>query len=133
MSIITVLFPPVNREAAVVAFLRTAWQTIRATTALGVAGGVTVTATKLATIDWPTVTYGVSAILLAGILAGALAAGDILVHGLPSSYTAPALIAGAVEPAVVPGLTVPTGTVTDTNPTVTADVTAAAVPAVVGE
>lgn len=107
MSIITVLFPPANREAATVAFLRTGWQTIRATAALGVAGGVTVTAAKLATIDWPTVIYGVAAILIAGALAGVLAAGDILVHGLPSSYTATqsASDVAPVAPTAVPAET----------------------------
>lgn len=86
MSIASKLFPPANREAAGVAFIRTAWQTARATAALSVAGGIVVTAGDLATVDWVTVGLTLGGIGITSAVAGLLAAGDILVHGLPAAY-----------------------------------------------
>jgi hypothetical protein len=91
MSVKSVLFPPANREAAAVAFIRTFWQVVRSVSILTVAGGVIITANDLATINWVTIAYGVGAVVLSGILSGAIAAGDILTHGLPAAYTANAV------------------------------------------
>jgi hypothetical protein len=99
MSIGTTLFPPANREAALVAFLRTFWQVVRATAALGGVGVITVSATQLAHIDLRELAFVVGAILASGIISGALAAGDILVHGLPNAYQAAAV--ASIPAAVV--------------------------------
>lgn len=86
MSIASKLFPPANREASGVAFIRTAWQTARATAFLSVAGGVVVTANDLATVSWVTVGLTAAGVAVTSAIAGVLAAGDILVHGLPAAY-----------------------------------------------
>lgn len=91
MSIGKTLFPPANREAALVAFLRTFWQVVRATAYLGGAGVITVSATQLAHIDLKGLAFVVGAILASGILSGALAAGNILANGLPNAYQAAAV------------------------------------------
>jgi hypothetical protein len=96
MSVFSKLFPPANREAAGVAFIRTAWQTARATAVLSVGGGVIVTAAQLAAINWLTVLYTVGGIVITSLIAGGLAGGDILVHGLPGAYAPP------VEPEAAP-------------------------------
>jgi hypothetical protein len=90
VSIISTLFPPQNREAAAVAFLRTAWQVIRSTTLLGGAGLITISATSLMHLDVKLLAYTVAGILASALLSGALAAGDILVHGIPDAYAATA-------------------------------------------
>lgn len=100
MSLAATLFPPTNRTAAVVAFLRTFWQTVRATGLLGGAGVITVSATKLASVDGPTLLYALGAVLLSGILTGLISAGDILVHGIPDAYTA-SIPAAIVSSAIV--------------------------------
>lgn len=91
MSIGSTLFPPSNREAALVAFLRTFWQVIRGTAFLGGSGLIAVTATDLIHINLTLLAYTVGAILASGIISGALAAGDILAHGLPNAYQAAAV------------------------------------------
>ena len=91
MSIGSTLFPPSNREAAIVAFLRTFWQVVRGTGFLAGGGIITVSATQLMHINLTLLAYTVGAVLLAGILSGALAAGDILAHGLPNAYQAAAV------------------------------------------
>jgi hypothetical protein len=107
MTIANTFFPPANREAAAVAFIRTVWQSIRATSILAIAGGVTITAGQVATINWPEVGYAVAAIVLTGALAGSLAAGDILTHGLPDSY-----VSVPVTPVVAPAVVLAPGVVT---------------------
>jgi hypothetical protein len=107
MTVTNALFPPANREAAAVAFIRTAWQSIRATSVLAIAGGVTITAGQVATINWPEVGYAVAAIVLTSALAGALSAGDILAHGLPESY-----VSAPVTPVVAPAVVLAPGVVT---------------------
>lgn len=87
MSISSSLFPPANREAAAVAFLRTFWQVIRATSYLGGGGIIVVTATQLAHINLQLLGLVVGAILASGVLSGLLAAGNILANGLPDAYT----------------------------------------------
>ena len=91
MSIGKTLFPPANREAALVAFLRTFWQVIRATGGLGGTGIVVVTAADLIQVNLVLVAYTVGAVLASGIISGAIAAGDILAHGLPTAYQDSAL------------------------------------------
>jgi hypothetical protein len=90
MSVFGKLFPPANREAAGVAFIRTFWQTVRASSYLGGAGVIFVNAAQLASIDLSTLGLTVAAIVSTGVLTASLSAGDILVHGLPSAYTPPA-------------------------------------------
>ncbi|UFS59462.1 hypothetical protein [Subtercola endophyticus] len=108
MSLATTLFPAANRQAALTAFLRTAWQTARASIALFVTGGVVVTAGSLLTVDWFLVLLTVAAVVIMSVLAGALSAGDILIHGLPDAYTAPvdAGTASSSAPAVITSLPV---------------------------
>lgn len=89
MGITSRLFPPANREAAGVAFIRTFWQVVRATGVLGGAGIITVSAGDLITVDWVLVGYTAGAVLISAIGSGLLAAGDILVHGLPGAYQEP--------------------------------------------
>jgi hypothetical protein len=107
MSITTTLFPPANREAATVAFLRTFWQTARAAGSLVIAGGAVITANQLEHIDWAQLLYGVGAVIVTSLLAGGLAGGNILVHGLPAAYTTPPVLTpvgatSAPAPAVAP-------------------------------
>lgn len=109
MSIGTTLFPPANREAAAVAFLRTFWQTVRATGILGGGSAIIVTAADIQHINLVALAYIAGAVIISGILAGGLAAGDILVHGLPAAYqNIPVAQVGAVtgpsqsEPTPVP-------------------------------
>jgi hypothetical protein len=108
MSIRSTLFPPSNREAAAVAFLRTFWQVIRGTGFLGGSGLIVVSAANLIHVNLVLLAYSVGAVLASGILSGALAAGDILAHGLPDAYTnaatasIPATVA-STDPTVTPG------------------------------
>lgn len=122
MSIGTTLFPPSNREAATIAFLRTFWQVVRATGLLGGAGLITVSAADLEHINLTLVAYTVGAIILAGLLSGLLAAGDILVHGLPDAYTSNAI--ASVPPAIV----TPVGTPIAVTPDIPAAPPAAPLP-----
>ncbi|MCU1418723.1 MAG: hypothetical protein JWP32_2897 [Schumannella sp.] len=105
MSISKTLFPPANREAALVAFLRTFWQVVRATGLLGGAGIITVSATQVAHINLTLLGYTVGAVLISGILSGLLASGDIIVHGLPDAYSSAAI--ASVPAAVVSSVTIP--------------------------
>jgi len=98
MSIRSKLFPPANREAAGVAFIRTFWQVVRATGFLGGAGIITVTATDLVHVNVQLLLYALGGVLISGILSGSISAGDILVHGLPAAYT-PDAPASDPEPA----------------------------------
>lgn len=91
MSISKTLFPPVNREAALVAFLRTFWQTVRATGLLGGTGAIVVSAADLQHLNLTALAYIAGAVLASGILSGAIAAGDILAHGLPNAYQSAAV------------------------------------------
>lgn len=136
MSLSTTLFPPANREAATVAFLRTAWQVIRATGGLGGVGVIAVSASGLASINWPTVGYAAAAVVLSAIFSGLLAAGNILANGLPGAYQAAAIVAApaaavaAVAASVSPFLApvvLPTfaATVMDTPSILPAEFTAA--------
>ena len=86
MSIGKTLFPPANREAALVAFLRTFWQTVRATGLLGGTGAIVVSAADLQHLNLVALAYIAGAVLASGVLSGAIAAGDILAHGLPNAY-----------------------------------------------
>ena len=108
MTIKTALFPPANRTAAFVAFLRTFWQTIRGVGGLTILGGGALVINHAATIDWPTIGWAAVGIVGSGILAGLLSGGDILSNGLPAAYIAtvtPADIVSAVKlPAVTPTL-----------------------------
>lgn len=128
MSLATTLFPPANREAAMVAFLRTFWQTVRATGLLGGAGVITVSATKLASVDVSTLLYALGAVLLSGILTGLISAGDILVHGIPDAYAA-SIPAAIVTPALDMG-TAPSDPVATPAPAVVPVYTADPVPVV---
>lgn len=89
MSVFGKLFPPANREAAGVAFIRTFWQTVRATGLLGGAGAIAINAAEFASIDWVALAVGAGLVVASGLLAGWTAAGDILVHGLPAAYKTP--------------------------------------------
>lgn len=86
MSIGKTLFPPANREAALVAFIRTFWQTVRATGLLGGAGAIVVSAADLQHLNLTAVAFIAGAVLVSGVLSGLIAAGDILTHGLPNAY-----------------------------------------------
>lgn len=86
MSVLGRLFPASNREAAGVAFVRTFWQTVRATGLLGGAGAIAVNAAEIASVDWVGLAVGAGLVIASGLLAGWNAAGDILVHGLPPAY-----------------------------------------------
>lgn len=101
MSLVSPLFPPANREAAVSAFLRTFWQVIRPAVGLGGGGAVAISASGLAYISWPTLGYGLAAIVLSAVFSGMLAGGDILTNGLPAAYVSNVGALTAV-PAVVP-------------------------------
>jgi len=90
MSIGSTLFPPSNREAAVVAFLRTFWQVVRGTGFLGGSGLIVMSAANFIHVNLTLLGASVGAVLASGLLSGALAAGDILVHGLPDAYTSAA-------------------------------------------
>lgn len=101
MSIGATLFPAANREAAGVAFIRTAWQTFRATGLLAGGGGLFVTAAQLAHLDLANLGLAAGAVVASSLLAGGIAGGDILVHGLPDAYTsapAPVVAPVPVEP-----------------------------------
>ena len=108
MSIITTLFPPANREAAAVAFLRTFWQAVRSVGGLSVAGGAIITANRLATINWSELGYVAVAVLLSGIVAGIISGGNILANGLPDAYTAAAVpVAPVPAPVLSPTFGIP--------------------------
>lgn len=87
MSIGTTLFPPANRQAALVAFLRTFWQVIRPPIALGGLGLGVIASTGTLHLDLKVLGIIAAATVLSGIVSGALAAGDILKNGLPNAYT----------------------------------------------
>lgn len=91
MSIGSTLFPPANRQAAAIAFWRTFWQVVRGAGFLGGTGIIVISAADLRHIDLTTLAFTAGAILASGILSGALAAGDILAHGLPNAYQAAAV------------------------------------------
>lgn len=116
MSVSTTLFPPANRQAAAVAFLRTFWQTVRATGYLASGGIITITATQLATIDVRTLALTAAAILTSGLLSGTLAAGNILTNGLPTAYQNTTTPAAAAIPAATAN---PAPTQAGTPPTTT--------------
>ena len=105
MSIKTALFPPANRTAALVAFLRTFWQTVRGVGGLTILGGGTLVINHAATIDWPTIGWATIGVIGSGILAGALSGGDILTNGLPAAYIATVTPADIVTAVKVPGST----------------------------
>lgn len=105
MSIKTALFPPANRTAALVAFLRTFWQTVRGVGGLTILGGGALVVNHAAVIDWPLVGWAALGIILSGILAGALSGGDILTNGLPAAYIATVTPADIVTAVKVPGST----------------------------
>ena len=89
MKIRDTLFPVENRTAALVAFLRTFWQTVRAVGGLTVIGGGAFEVNHVATIDWPVIGYAAIGVIASGLIAGALSAGDILTNGLPNAYSTP--------------------------------------------
>ena len=95
--LIQILFPRRNRRTALVSFLRTAWQTMRSTTTVASGGGILLTASDLIAIDWTAVAFGVGAVLASSIIAGLLAAGDFLTHGLPTQYSEAAEPAGSTS------------------------------------
>ena len=102
MTIRAALFPPANRTAALVAFLRTFWQTVRGVGGLTILGGGALVVNHAAVIDWPLVGWAVLGIILSGILAGALSGGDILANGLPAAYTDTVIDAGTLPGAITP-------------------------------
>lgn len=91
MSITKTLFPPANREAAVVAFLRTFWQVVHGVGILGSGGLIVISATQLEHLNVQLVLYTAYGVIASGLLSGAIAAGDILANGLPSAYHAAAV------------------------------------------
>ena len=93
MSLKSTLFPPANREAAIVAFLRTVWQVIKGTGLVGASGYIVVTSAQIAHLDVQTVGVAVAAIALSAILSGAFSAFSILINGLPTAYTSSATVA----------------------------------------
>ncbi|QWT24931.1 hypothetical protein KPL76_06130 [Subtercola sp. PAMC28395] len=105
MSVASTLFPAANREAALVAGLRTTWQVIKGTGLVTSAGYVVVTAGQLAAIDLRTVGFAVGAVVVSAVLSGLFSASNILVNGLPSTYTQTAL---ATVPAATVAPTLPT-------------------------
>jgi hypothetical protein len=108
MRITTTLFPPANREAAIVAFLRTIWQVLKGTGFVGGTGYVIVTSAQIAHLNVQTVGIALGAIALSAVLSGAFSAFSILVNGLPASYTAsPAVVAAPVVPDAVVTLVTP--------------------------
>jgi hypothetical protein len=86
MSIGKTLFPPSNREAALVAFLRTFWQVIRPPIALGGLALGTLATTGVLHLDLKVLGIIAGAAVLSAIVSGVLAAGDILKNGLPNAY-----------------------------------------------
>lgn len=100
MSIWKKLFPPANRQAAAVAWIRTFWQTIRGTSYLGGAGAIVFNAADIQHINLTVLGWIVAAVVSTAVLTASLSAGDILVHGLPSAYTdAPAVAGKAADGA----------------------------------
>jgi hypothetical protein len=109
MTLATTLFPPANRQSALVAFLRTFWQVIKGMTVVGGSGYVVITSAQIATLDLHTVLVVGAALILSALLSGAFAASNILVNGLPASYVAAgvatipaAIITGYVPAPVTP-------------------------------
>lgn len=102
MKLSAILFPPAYRQAAVVAFLRTFWQTVRATGLLGFGGATVVNATQLAHVDIVALAYTAGAVIVSGLIAASLAAGDILSHGLPDAYQTPATPIPPVPALIAP-------------------------------
>jgi hypothetical protein len=98
MTVATTLFPPANRQTAIVAFLRTVWQVIKGTGVVGASGYVVVTSAQIANINLQGVLVWVGALLLSALMSGAFAASNILINGLPASYVAAAV---ATIPAAV--------------------------------
>ena len=99
MTIRTALFPPANRTAALVAFLRTFWQTVRAVGGLTVIGGGAIVVNHVAAIDWPTIGYAALGVIASGLIAGAISGGDILANGLPAAYVDTVTAAGTLPGA----------------------------------
>ncbi|MFF1633983.1 hypothetical protein [Leifsonia sp. NPDC058248] len=108
MSISKTLFPPANREAALVAFLRTFWQVIRPPIVLGSLGLATITTTGVLHVDLKTVAIIAGVAVLSAIVSGLLAAGDILKNGLPNAYANAAI--ASVPAAVVSSVPIPAPT-----------------------
>lgn len=105
MSIKSTLFPPANRTAALVAFLRTFWQTVRGVGGLTILGGGALVINHAATIDWPTIGWAAIGIIGSGIIAGALSGGDILTNGLPTAYIATVTPSNIIAEVKVPDST----------------------------
>ena len=107
MSIAKTLLPPANREAALVAFLRTFWQVIRPPIVLGSVALAGVATTGVVHVSLNTLGLIAAAAVLSAIVSGLLAAGDILKNGLPNAYqnaavaSIPAAIVSTV-PVVTP-------------------------------
>ncbi|KRC52119.1 hypothetical protein ASE16_03465 [Leifsonia sp. Root227] len=80
------LFPPANRQAAKIAFIRTFWQAVTGSTVVIGGSGFVLSAAGLANLDWAALGYGVGAIALTGLIAAGKSAGNILVNGLPNAY-----------------------------------------------
>lgn len=99
MTLASTLFPRANRQAAIVAFLRTVQQVLKGTGLVGTAGYVIVTSTQLVHLDLQTVGIAAGAIALSAILSGMNSAFNILANGLPTSYTAPADVTPVVPVA----------------------------------
>lgn len=86
MSIAKTLFPPANREAALVAFLRTFWQVIRPPIVLGSVALAGIATTGVVHISLKVLAIAAGAAVVSAIVSGLLAAGDILKNGLPNAY-----------------------------------------------
>ena len=102
MTTSTALFPPANRTAALVAFLRTFWQTVRAVGGLTVIGGGALEVNHIATLDWVTIGYAALGVIASGLIAGAISGGDILTNGLPTAYSAAVIAANIAPGAITP-------------------------------
>ena len=125
MTIRTALFPPANRTAALVAFLRTFWQTVRAVGGLTVIGGGAIVVNHVAAIDWPTIGYAALGVIASGLIAGAISGGDILANGLPAAYVDTVTAAGALPGAIAPKHSTDTPSAPPTPAVQTLDVNAA--------
>jgi hypothetical protein len=87
-SIWDTLLPKMNRRRALVAGIRTFWQSARGASAVAAGGAVVLTGSDLITLDSAGIGLGIAAVLLASLIAAGVAAGDVLSNGLPASYSA---------------------------------------------
>lgn len=102
MSIFSDLFPQQNRKAATVAFIRTFWQALIGSSVVTTIAGYIAIVNGVIHVDWVDLGYAAGGVVAVGVLSAGKAAGNILVNGLPATYTALAvasLPSGSVQPA----------------------------------